>query len=286
MRLSSTPLGALLQCERKLWEEHSQKATSHPLVTSEPMAFGTVFHALAEFQMVRGRLPSKVEFSKMKGNYDDPIDAAKAFPAVYDQAVETIQYLLDTTPELFDVPDSAEVEKPLDDFGVEIGGMLAQGYIDLFLPDDRKISDWKTRGGLHYVPRTQEDFRADPQLCYYGAVVAYAMGWESITVEHRNVLRPDKGGPTLLVVEVELPAFYLRGVFEHLDKTLVPKLIETLETPDKLDVPRRIENCFAKGPCPHLSYCYPGRNDPPDGLDIMNAGVEFADPFDLLNGGN
>lgn len=284
-RISSTSLGTYLSCERKLWEGFSGSKHSHPTQTNEQMAFGTVFHGLAEFRTNRGRWPSLSEFDRLKGNYDDPVVARKAFPGVYEPALETAMWVEANHPNMFELPEGGVVEQAVGDWGLTFdSGVRAEGFIDLFLPEQQKIVDWKTRGGFHYVPRTAKDFHADAQLCYYGAAAAFANGWDKVTVEHRNVLRPDAGGPQLLVVEVELPVYYLRGVWQYLNDTVVPGMAAVLAEPDRLKVERRLEACFEKGPCPHLKYCYPSydeeANDP---FNLMHGLEPPPDPFALLH---
>lgn len=284
MRLSSTPLGCFLTCQRKLWEEHSGHPGSHPVQSNEMMAFGTIFHAFAEFRQTHGRWPSSPEFNRMEGNYDDPRVARDRYPHLYQPALDTAMWVEENHPECFEQPADARAEVPLSEFGLSLAGSVAGGYIDLFVPSQQKIVDWKTRGGFHYVPRTKEDFFADPQLCYYAAAVALAMGWETVTVEHWNVLRPDKGGPAFMLCSVDLPAYYLRGVWRHLEDIVVPAMQVVHGTLDPQLVERSVENCYSKGPCAHLPYCLPSYTEEEhDPFALLLGDDQPVDPFAILN---
>lgn len=291
-RLSSTPLGTFLRCPRKLWYEFGEEPP-HPVQSNEPMSFGTIFHALAEFYQNKGRLPSDREFAQLKGNYDDPIEAKNRYPHLYQPALDTMFWLLDEHPEMFEFPDDAVAEQDTEEWGLYFnngtGTTVAGGYIDILVPSQQKISDWKTRGGFGYCPRTPEQFFADPQLCYYAALAAYHYGWDTVTVEHRNILRPDSGGPELMVCSVDLPAYYLKGVWQLLDTKTVTAMREVLEQTDERNVERNTGGCYSKGKCTHIGYCGQSydeeHNDP---LSQLHAaiGVEAApDPLELLQQG-
>lgn len=272
-RVSSTPLGKMLDCPRKFWYGARELKPQIETKTSKEMAFGTIFHAFLEHRAIKGRWPTKGEFADMKGSYDDPIEAATRFPAQYKAAFAAAQHLLSVRPDLAEFDDDCELEKPLDDFGLEIGGVTASGFIDVFFPSRRLIRDYKTRGSFGYIPRTIEDFHADSQLCYYGAAVAFAMGWDSITVEHVNVLRPKKPSDAhaIEVVTHALPVGYLRGVWEYLDTQVVPDMKRLAETvADEVDVPVNRGVCWKYGKCDHFNYC---------GADSTE---ESDDPFDFL----
>lgn len=273
-RLSSSPLGAFLACERRFWEEY--KPGRHPVVPNEAMAFGTIFHALAEFRLQRRRWPTRGEFDKMKGNYEDPRVAAKSYPGLYEEALAAAQQVLAEQPELFEMPEGGLVEVPLEGWGLTLGGVPAKGFIDLFVPQKQKIIDWKTRKSLRFGPKSDADFRADAQLCYYAAAAALHHGWAgSVVVEHRNVQR----NPVVVeVVEVELPVAYLRGVWEYLDTQLVPEMVEVYALDDQKAVPRRPESCFSKGPCPHMAYCEQTYQEDEDDPWLILNGTE-PDPF-------
>jgi hypothetical protein len=255
-RVSSTPLSKYIGCPRRYWYGWRELLPAIPTETSYQMAFGTIFHAFMEFRATKGRWPTKGEFAKMKGSYDDPIDAVNKFPEQYEPALRTAQYVLANHPEIIDFDDDVELEKPLDDFGLMFGDVTASGYIDVFQPSRRKISDYKTRSSLQLCPKTLDDFMGDPQQCYYGAAVARAMGWDSIIVEHINVLRPDKGGPEVFVVAVELPGWYLSGVWEIMDSEIIPdmkNMVENIENEAEVPVDRSC--CFKYGKCQFYSIC-------------------------------
>jgi hypothetical protein len=287
-RVSSTPLGQYLDCPRKFWYAKRELKPQIDTVTNAAMAYGTIFHAFMEFRAMRGRWPTRGEFDEMKGSYDDPVDAARKFPAQYKAAFAAAQYLLSERPDLAVFDDDVELEKPLDDFGLEIGGVTSSGFIDVFLPSQRLIRDYKTRGSFGYIPRTQEDFHADAQLCYYGAAVAFAMGWDTINVQHVNVLRPKPGqGHAIEVVTHALPVGYLRGVWEHLDRTVVPDMKRLAEdVGDELDVPVSRGQCWKYGKCAHFNYCGATREEELDNpfeflKDAISA-EENNDPFEGL----
>jgi hypothetical protein len=294
-RISSTPLGAFLRCPRILWYEHSGQPGSQPVVANEKMSFGTIFHAMVEFYQERGRLPVVSEFDRLKGNYDDPVVARKAFPHMYEPAQDTAIWLIENHPELFELPEDTVAEQDVEDWGLFLnngkGSTAAGGYVDLLVPSQRRVIDWKTRGGFHYVPRTEEDFYADPQLCYFGACAAYHYGWESVTVEHRNVLRPDAGGPQLMVCAVDLPAYYLKGVWTLLDTKTAVAMREVVEQTDPREVERNTGGCYSKGKCSHLPYCTQSYNEAKtDPLAMLHAAIgieEQPDPLEILmNGGD
>lgn len=283
-RLSSTPLGTYLQCPRKFW--YGWREVGGPQLRSkvtEAMAFGTLVHAYLEFRGNKGRWPTQGEFAEMKGNYDDPIDAGRAFPKAHKDAFLTAQYVLANHPELLEFDLTDEHEKPLDDFGLTFcdGTVTASGFIDVFLGSKQTIRDYKTRGSFSYMPRTAEDFRADAQQCYYGAAVAGALGWDSIRVEHVNILRPDRGGPLVEVIGVDLPVAYLKAAWDYLDAQVVPemkRLVETVEDPR--DVPVNRSTCFKYGKCLHFQYCGPTHDEASDDpFAFFNQAVS-DDPFD------
>lgn len=276
-RISSTPLGAYIDCPRKFWYEHGA-VRPHPVQANPPMAVGTCFHALVEFyQTHNNRWPSHREFEQMKGNYDDPIEAVNRFgKSVLDQAWEMAFYMEEHRPDLLELPEGASVEFNVETLGIEFypGGPVAGGYLDVFIPEQRLIRDWKCRGGFHYVPRTPDDFMKNVQLCYYAAIMAFHFGWDSVTVEHVNILRPDRGGPEILPIQYELPAFYLQGVWAHLVETVVPEMVAAHAEPDELEIERNIIACFKYGKCSHYTYCHPANNE----------SNEWADALALLGG--
>jgi len=281
-RTSSTPQGAYDRCPRDFWYQNRPRAPK-PVQPNAAMAFGTVFHAFMEFRGHRGRWPTKGEFTSMTGTYDDPIDSIRRFPKVYAPALHSAQWLYANRPDLTTFDDDVEFEKPLDDFGLMLGdGVTASGYLDVFLPSRRTIRDYKTRSSFSYCPRTLDDFMQDSQQCYYGAAVAKAMGWDSIRVEHVNILRPEKGGPDVLQVGVELPIAYLEECWEKLDLQTIPDMVQLLTLTDERDVPVSRGACWRYGKCQHFDYCGQTHAEIDDNpLAFFNSAVADAtDPFD------
>lgn len=269
-RISSSPLTSFVDCPRKAWFEYTPQG-GEPVKPNKAMATGTVFHAFMEFWLEHGRLPAKSEFRRLKGNYDDPIEAVKQFPSTYDAAMECALYVIEETDILEDL-EGAEVEVDLEDFDLRPvpGGPVFGGYIDLFKKEEQLIGDWKVRGGFHYVPRTYADFKANPQLCYYAACCAYIFGWEGhVTVQHINVLRPDRGGPEVLPIKVDIPVSYLRGVFEYIVDSIVPDMVAIAAEEDMRLVPRNQAACFKYGRCAHYGSCEPHIDEETPELDAL-----------------
>lgn len=270
-RISSSPLTSYVDCPRKAWFEYTPQG-GKPVKTNRAMAAGTVFHAFMEFFLHKGRWPARSEFAAMEGNYSDPIEAVRQFPDVYDDAFLSAEYVLQETDILQRAKaEGAEIEVDIEewDYRPVPGGPVYGGYVDLLTESEQKISDWKFRGGFGYVPRTYADFKANPQLCYYAAVCAYHFGWESVTVEHLNVLRPDRGGPKVLPIAVELPSSYLRGIWQHLKDTIVPDMVHIAGVEDMTLVPRSQSACFKYGKCSHYGYCEPHVDESTPEIDAL-----------------
>lgn len=279
-RVSSTSIGAYVQCPRKFWYRYRDE---NPLeqAQNEAMAVGTVFHAFMEFRASKGRWPTDGEFAAMKGSYDDPIESVRKFPKSKEQGFHMAQYVLREHPEILDVftTEGVELEKPLDDFGLVLDGdVVASGYIDVYIPATHTIRDYKTRGSMRFTLRTDEDFRADVQQSYYAAVVARATGWDHIHVEHVNVLRPPNEG--VEVIGVDLPIPYLRMVWEDLDKKVVPAMKALASTKCEEDVPVNRGACWNYGQCQFYGICGQTREEKEeDPFAAFKNTTEEEDPF-------
>jgi hypothetical protein len=279
-RVSSTSIGTFITCPRKFWYRYRELLPAHPQEVNEAMATGTVFHAFMEFRASRGRWPTDGEFAEMKGSYDDPIEAVRRFPRSKAAGFTMAQRVLAQRPDLVEFDEDTELEHPLDAFGLTLGDVAASGFIDVFFPSRRLIRDYKTRGSFRYMPRTPEDFRADVQQSYYAAAVAGANGWDSIQVEHVNVMRPDKG-EGIEVVTVEIPVSYLKGVWTHLDETVVPEMRRLAEeVADEKDVPVNRGACWTYGKCPFFGICGATREeDADDPFRFFKEATTQEDPF-------
>lgn len=262
-RASSTRIGCYLDCPRKFWYEHTVLG-SRPVVANRPMAIGTVFHALVEFYQTHGSWPSAEEFRALPGNYEAPHVAADLEEGIYEEAEEMAHFLASSRPDLLELPSGSSVELNLEDWDLEFypGGPAVGGYIDVFIPSERLIRDWKSRGSFRYMPRTLDDFMKNVQLCYYAAAAAYYHGWDSAVVEHVNVLRPSKGGPLVEPIRFEIPGWYLQGVWEHLASSVVPGMVQTYGAKGPGSVSRNTAACWNYGRCSHMAYCEPAEDEP------------------------
>ncbi len=292
-RASSTSIRTFMDCARKGAFAYSKGfEVGDGLVTpirvevSEAMATGTVTHAVLELRFA-GEEATEEAVRAMEGNYEDPHEALDAFSDsdLFSVALETA----DTVGE--DVRGwledyfgaeivSAEIEFDLEDHEVFFeAGPAAGGYIDLLLElsDGRLVVwDWKTRSRLDYIPRTEAEFRADPQLCYYAAALLQARPdlaeYDSIVVGHGNLLRADcSGGPKAVPVHAEIPTWYLQGVWTHLEG-VAAEMVEAMGK-HPTESPRNRGACYKYGPCPHLEYCQTG-------------GQEFTSAFDWAKSTN
>jgi hypothetical protein len=276
-RASSTRIGCYLDCPRKFWYEHTVVG-DQPVIPNRPMAVGTVFHALVEFYQTNGRWPSRREFDSLPGNYEAPRVAAALEAGVYEEAEEMAFYLEAERPDLLELPEDSSVEFNLETLDLEFypGGPKVGGYLDVFIPSERLIRDWKSRGSFAYMPRNLDDFMKNVQLCYYGAAMAYYHGWDSIVVEHVNVLRPSKGGPLIEPIRFEIPSWYLQGVWTHLSETVVPAMVETYAASAPGEVERNTAACWNYGRCAHMAYCEPAYDEPSpvdDALALLVGGL-------------
>jgi hypothetical protein len=241
----------------------------HEVVTNEAMAVGTLFHAIQEYRIEVGMIPRREAVREMEGNYEPPRVAMDMFPHAWDEALEMARFV--------GIPDceGADVEVPVEDFGLEIHGVPLTGFLDLDFPDQHKIDDWKTRSRLDYIPRTPGDFHDNPQLVYYATCVRQHRGWDTVTVGHRNVLRASKGGPKYVPIEVELEAWYLDRFWEDLHDVIVPTMLEIAETGN---APKEPDSCFKYGRCSYLGRQCSGGNDagsifdlnPEDMMDVLS----------------
>lgn len=262
-RISSTQLGRQLQCPRLYWYQSREESSGFD--STAKTAFGSLFHAFAEFYGLKGRLPTVSEFDAMDGFYDTPGEVRAKFPAQYNPALETFIWALNERPDLFEFPADARFELPISEFGLEMNGILAEGIIDVFLPVDEKtilIRDYKTRGSFNWAPRTSGDFRRDIQQSYYASAVARAHpALESVIIQHVNVLRPDAGGPSLLIAEARIPRWYLSGVWDFLESTVVPDMVASEEEAEEANIHRDKTACWKYGKCRHLSRCVPHKDE-------------------------
>lgn len=250
-RISSTQLRTYDEdCARRWWYGRHD-----PIVQSEPMAIGTVLHARAEFWIAnKGRWPTIEEVREMDGNYEPPSAALDAYPDSWEKSDSMAQALEDNQEDIFpDGLDCLEVELDLEDFDLTLAGdVRAGGYIDVFDRERKIIYDFKTRGSLKYMPRTDADFRGNLQFSYYGAAAARALGWDEITVKHINLLR---GGSKVVVAGTTMPGFYLDAVWELLDTDLVPKMKADADK-EAGEVRRNPDGCWKYGSkCPFYGQC-------------------------------
>lgn len=265
MRISSTQLGRQLQCPRMYWYQSREDASGFD--ANAKTAFGSIFHAFAEFYGLKRRLPALSEFNEMKGTYDSPGEVRQRFPQQYIPAMETFLWCLNERPDLFEFPETARFELPIEEFGLTMtdGAIKAEGVIDVFLPVNTKtvlIRDYKTRGSFEWCPRTPADFRRDIQQCYYASAVAKAHPEvEDVIVQHVNVLRPDAGGPAIFITEARLPRWYLMGVWDFIESTLVPDMVASEEEPDEAEITRDKTMCWKYGKCRFLTRCTPHKDE-------------------------
>lgn len=280
-RASSTSIRTFLGCPRKAvfaYSEGFEVETNDGLAVtpiqfeaSLPMAKGTIIHAILE-QRFAGLDDSEEAVRAMEGNYEDPREALDAYPdePIWDVAVETADVVGDPREYIEDYFGQRivafEIEFDLEEHGLYFeAGPAAGGYIDLLLTLEdgtRVVWDWKTRSRLDYAPRTESDFRGDPQLCYYGAAMAkylYETGQpvDEIVVAHGNLLRADKpGGPKETVAHARLETWYLEKVWEYLEG-VAEEMTEAMKK-HPAEAPRSTSQCYKYGPCPHLQYCAGG----------------------------
>jgi len=250
-----------MRCPRKWIYNHFERKNA--FVTSYPMAVGTLFHAIKEWEMTHnGRTPSKTRVKLMEGNYEDPSQAMGAHPDAYDEArsmadVYTLDRFFDTSR-----LDALAVEAAVDDWNVvvhpESGGVLLGGYIDVLDIERQTIHDWKTRGSFSYAPETYQDFLDNVQLCYYAGLAARQYDWPEATVRHINVLRPSKGGWADKPVEHTIPRWYLDEAVDVVENEVIPDMITTYKTYREHDATHTERNagaCWDYGGCPHRTQC-------------------------------
>lgn len=255
-RVSSTPLSAAKRCDRVAWFlQH------HGLPTSYQMAFGTMFHAGAEFWFERGRWPALRDLMRMKGNYEDPSAAYNLFPKQWPRVQELFRYIDDELGGLEAVvrAERADVrtEVACDDWDMHTpGGVLLGGYIDGLVVDQQRLFDFKTRGSLDYAPSTPDEWRANIQLRYYATLVCRRFDWDHIRVEHINFTRPRRGR---VCHSIEGHGWSRDELEGHWPDTLAliqrmadnhAKAVEDVE-------PNRAA-CFDYGPCKWMGMCPAG----------------------------
>lgn len=231
---------------------------------SRPMAVGTVFHGLVEFRQERGRWPSRREFDKMPGNYSAPSDAVRQFgEEVFAEGEKLAYFVEEERPDLLECPEGCLVEFDVGTLGIEFyeNGPTAQGYLDIFLPEERTIRDWKCRGSFRYILRTPEEFKKNVQLSYYAALVARHYDWPDVTVEHLNVLRTDKGGPAIQQTSYKLERDFLDEVWHEMVSSIVPGMDDVYSEDVEKKVTRNTASCWNYGGCTHRKYCLPAEDE-------------------------
>lgn len=226
-----------------------------PIVQSEAMAIGTVLHARAEHWIqTNGEWPTIEQVRQMDGNYEPPSASLDAYPASWEKSDSMVEVLEDEKDEIFPQGlECLEVELDLEDFDLTLAGDIrAGGYIDVFDRERKIIYDFKTRGSLKYMPRTDAEFRANLQFSYYGAAAARALGWDEVTVKHINLLR---GGSKVIVAGTTMPGFYLDAVWDYLDTDLVPRMKADADK-DPSEIKRNPDACWKYGKkCPYYARC-------------------------------
>lgn len=271
-RVSSTRIRARLDCARR---EHFEFTGDHPIEPNRVMAIGTITHAILEQRLMTGEEPNEAGVRAMKGNYEDPWEALDGFPDedIWGVAVETASVVPDIKAALNEALEAAglptiglggcEIEFDLEELGLVFSnGWDAGGYLDLYWPTIAPgvalIFDWKTRGRMDYAPRTEADFRADSQLCYYPSVIARANpDIEQVIVGHGNLLRGDvPGGPLFVPYFATLDRWYLESVWDYFDG-VVCQIAKDSKKP-AIAVARNTGVCYKYGPCPHMAYCARG----------------------------
>lgn len=281
VRVSSTQLGRHLQCPRAYWYYRRLEDGGNDVFRkNEKVAWGSIFHAIAEFYGLRGRLPALSEFDEMEGTYDNPGEVRARHPHLYKPAMDTFLWMLEHRDDLFDLPEGARFELPIAEWGLTCGGVPAEGVIDVYIPSNSghtvTIRDYKTRGSFNFMPKTAADFRADVQQCYYAAAVAKANpDVLQVVVQHVNVLRPDSGGPDVVVTQARLPRWYLMGVWEFLDSTVVPDMERYDKIDDEMEIPRDKTACFRYGQCRFFKTCLAHKDEATDFHKLI--GLKAAD---------
>lgn len=257
-----------MDCQRRAVFEFGD----HPVQPSYAMAVGTVTHAILELRF-KGKRGTLKQVEAMKGNYDDPIVAIQAYPDedVYGIARETADVVGMDVRGYLEEFFGASIRNYGLEFDLETrpdlilaDGVDAGGYVDgvFELSDGRVVVwDWKTRSRLDYIPRTEADFRADPQLCYYAAALAKTRtaygGRDSISVGHGNLLRADcSGGPKAAPILAEIPTWYLASVWDYLGG--IADQMKVVMAGPAHEAERNPNHCYKYGPCPHMGYCQSG----------------------------
>lgn len=251
VKISSTRLGRYIDCPRK-----ARLAYDGEKPPSRKMAWGTVFHAVVEFRLGRGRWPTRKEFWKLEGNYEDPRQSEILYPGLLKEVLDLYgdhEPLLAIIDELRSIEDMV-VEQPMADWDLRLGSeeVLATGYYDVLVPSQRLIVDWKTRSNFRYAPKTSGDFRDNDQLMYYAAaLVQRNPEWPSVTVRHVNVLRETAA---IVVYESEIPAFLLKSTWKALGDKWADEYARAMRA-DPGDVPTDTSACYKYGPCAWLQEC-------------------------------
>ena len=242
--ISSTALNQYLDCPRKWYLTYVR---GHKTQVSKPMAVGTVTHAILEWYLTKGYWPNESGVRSMAGNYQPPREALEAFPTIFKDALTMAQCV----PEdwLVGVPEVA-----LEDWNLTLGGVKLRGYIDAFLPERLLVRGYKPRGSFRYMPRLPSEFRENIQLCLYAAATRQQYGWDSVTIQHGNILRVDKGGPKFVEAGITLDGWFLDEVWEHLDTVVVPDMMAGLAH-GKEAYHEEQEACYKYGACQFITRC-------------------------------
>ena len=257
-RLSSTPVGSFLDCKRK-WYLSTDDLDQ---LTGVEIDFGSLGHAFLEVWADNDFVVP-----------DDWVAAAKEAPegdygtiAPLFENEKLVEKVLKTclkvvqNPVLIEFLDQLEIigtEVDLTPLGVEYGGVLARGRIDLLCRHKESgilyMLDYKTRGDLRYAPKSHDEFENNPQFALYSSV------WhqknpepKGLRVFHINILR-DSG--KIGIYGTHFEAEYLEKMARYFDKHLVPEMVETFHIPESGMVEPDFGSCYKYGPCPYIDTC-------------------------------
>ena len=265
-RVSSTPIGQYLDCPR-MWAYFEIKGKE---LDSEPIWFGTLFHAVMEAIFVHcyNETPAgqEVVAEWIRGLPEGDYGGAAHLldnEALWD-------WVWEVAADLFDVPyfqyllsipmERRHVEEDITPYGITLGNeeIPARGRIDFrYLDEDGTtvISDWKTRGSLSYAPFTDAEWRKHPQPAYYAAMYNREHPQDSgVRVEHLNVLRDGSG---LARYGSFFEKSYLEKMARYFDGVLVPAMEDTyVEAQRMMELTEADRTaCYKYGPCSFINEC-------------------------------
>ena len=221
------------RCLRRWWWQ-SVKGFRKPDTAST--VFGSNVHAALEARVLNGAYPAGVS--------QDVLDCAVA-------AYDALGTVLHRAPSV-DLGDEVEMEWSLP-AGYQYP-LESRGRIDMVLPSEATILDWKTTSSLKWA-KTAETLAEDPQVIMY-TDAALAAGVMRLPVTFLHVYTQTKGKPAAQVVRTMVTAESLSVGQARMRRTMqrMAAVLEEDRAPDEVEA--NILACGDYGGCPHRERCF------------------------------